>query len=103
MIAEFSIMPVGKGESLSQDIAEAIKIIKETGVSYQLGPMGTSIEGEWDEVMGIIKKCRDKLLETSNRVYLVIKIDDRKGVTDQIIQKIKSVESKLGESPEKAS
>jgi len=95
MITEFSIMPVGKEGSLSRDVAEAIKIINESGLRYQLGPMGTSIEGEWDEVMAVIKGCRDKLLETSNRVYLIIKIDDRKGATDQIMQKVKSVEEKL--------
>jgi uncharacterized protein (TIGR00106 family) len=95
MIVEFSIMPVGKGESLSQDVAEAVKIIKESGLKYQLAPMGTCIEGEWDEVIGVIKKSRDKLLETSNRVYLVIKIDYRKGVKDQIHYKVKSIEEKL--------
>ena len=95
MIAEFSIMPVGKEESLSQEVAEAIKIIKGSGLNYQLGPMGTSIEGEWEEVMAVIKKCRDKLLEDSKRVYLVIKIDDRKGARNQIVQKVKSVEEKL--------
>jgi len=95
MITEFSIMPVGKGESLSGDVAKAVKIVRESGLNYQLGPMGTSIEGEWDEVMAVIKRCRDKLLETSNRVYLVIKIDDRKGTRNQIVQKVKSVEEKL--------
>ncbi len=95
MIAEFSIMPVGKGESLSQDVAEAIKIIRKSGLKYQLGPMGTCLEGEWDRVLAVIKECQDKLLETSNRVYLVITIDERKGASDQIIQKVKSVENKL--------
>jgi uncharacterized protein (TIGR00106 family) len=58
--------------------------------------MGTTVEGEWDEVMGLIKNCRDKMLEGFSRVYLVIKIDERKGRGERITGKIKSVEEKLG-------
>jgi uncharacterized protein (TIGR00106 family) len=95
MIVEFSIMPVGKGESLSQDVAEAIKIIKEGGLPYQLGPMGTCIEGEWEQVMEVINKCRKKLHEKYRRVYIVIKIDDKEGAVNQITYKVRSVEEKL--------
>jgi uncharacterized protein (TIGR00106 family) len=95
MIAEFSIMPVGKGESLSKDVAEAIKIVKESGLPYQLGPMGTCIEGEWDQIMDVINKCRKKLREKNRRVYLIIKIDDKEGAVNQITYKVRSVEEKL--------
>jgi uncharacterized protein (TIGR00106 family) len=96
MVAEFSIMPVGKSESLSADVTAAIKLVVESGLPAKVGPMSTSIEGEWEEVMGLVKRCRDKMLETCNRVYLVIKIDDRKGSAGRINGKIASVEEKLG-------
>ena len=98
MVADFSIMPVGKGESLSTDVAAAIKLVTESGLPAKVGPMSTTVEGEWEEVMGLIKRCRDKMLETCNRVYLVIKMDDRKGATGRISGKIASVEEKLGKS-----
>lgn len=96
MIAEFSIMPVGKGESLSEYVAEMVKVVSESGLESTTGPMSTSVEGDWDEVMGVIKRCRDKLLENSNRIYLIIKIDERKGASGRLRGKVKSVEQKLG-------
>ena len=96
MIAEFSIIPVGKGESLSADVAQVLEIVRESGLAYDLGPMGTSVEGEWDVVMALVKKCRDKLLETNNRIHITVKIDDRKGTAGRLKGKVESVESRLG-------
>jgi uncharacterized protein (TIGR00106 family) len=96
MVVDFSIMPVGKGESLSADVAEVVKLVKESGLPWRLGPMSTTVEGQWDEVMGLVKRCRDKVLAGCNRVYLVMNIDDRKGATGRITGKIESVEAKLG-------
>jgi len=98
MVVDFSIMPVGKGESLSGHVAEAIKLVVESGLPVNVGPMATTVEGEWDEVMDLIKNCRNKLLETVDRVYLVIKVDDRKGHKGCITGKIESIEEKLGRS-----
>jgi len=95
MIAEFSIIPIGKGESLSLYVAEAFKIIKTSGVACEHHAMGTNLEGDWDEVMAVIKACRDKLLESAGRVSLSIKIDDRKGATDRISKKVQSAQEKM--------
>ncbi len=95
MIVEFSIIPVGKGESLSPYVAEAFKIIEASGVAYEHHAMGTNLEGDWDEVMAVIKACRDRLLESSDRVSLSIKIDDRKGATDSITKKVRSAQQKM--------
>ena len=67
MLADFSIMPVGKGESLSKFVAQAIELIIESGLPHHIGPMSTTIEGPWDEVMALIKKCRNKMLASRNR------------------------------------
>ena len=96
LLAEFSIIPVGKGESLSKDVAEVLRIVEQSNLRYKFGPMGTTVEGEWEEVMGLIKRCRDKLLEGRSRVYLTIKIDDRKGAKNRITGKVRSVERNLG-------
>jgi len=98
MLADFSIMPVGKDESLSTYVTEAIKLVVDSGLPCHVGPMATSVEGDWDQVMDLVKRCRDKMLQTCSRVYMTIKIDDRKGVTNRLTGKIKSVEEKLGRS-----
>ncbi len=98
MLADFSIMPIGKGESLSKFVAQAVGLIVESGLPYHLGPMSTAVEGNWNQVMTLIKKCRDKMLDSSNRVVISIKIDDRKGAKNMITSKLKSIEQKLGKS-----
>jgi len=95
MIVDFSISPVGVGESLSAYIAEVFKIIEESGLPYEHHAMGTNLEGDWDEVMTVIKACRNRMLEKANRVSISIKIDDRKGVTDGLTRKVASAKAKM--------
>ena len=95
MIVDFSIAPIGRGESLSPYVAEAFKLIEASGVAYEHHAMGTNLEGDWDEVMTVVKACRDKLLESSHRVSLSIRIDDRKGTTDRISSKVRSAKEKM--------
>jgi uncharacterized protein (TIGR00106 family) len=95
MIAEFSIVPIGGGESLSAHVAQAFQIIEASGVAHEHHAMGTNLEGDWDEVMAVIKACRDRLLETSNRVSLSIKIDDRVGVTDGLQRKVAAAKRRI--------
>jgi len=95
MIAGFSIVPIGKGESLSAHVAEAFRIIEASGVAHEHHAMGTNLEGEWTEVMDVIKACRDRLLQTCGRVSLSIKIDDRKGATGRLAEKVASAKSKM--------
>jgi uncharacterized protein (TIGR00106 family) len=96
MIAEFSVVPLGKGESVSQFIAECLRIVDESGLDYRINPMGTVLEGDYDEVMAVIRKCHLRVMELSSRVITSVKIDDRKGKKGMLRSKIESVESKLG-------
>ncbi len=96
MIAEFSVFPVGKGVSLSQYVARSIGLIEQSGLPYKACPMGTTVEGDWDEVFSLIKKCRDAIAADSERVLVNIKVDDRRGATGRLTGKIESVEKKLG-------
>ena len=95
MLVEFTVVPLGKGESVSEYVAECMRIVKASGLSYQLTPMATILEGERDEVMNVIMECHQRVLDMSKRVITEIKIDDRKDRKNAMTQKIRSVESKL--------
>ncbi len=101
MLTEFSIVPLGVGSSLSDRLSLVLKIIDESGIPYKVNPMGTVIEGEWEETMGLIKKCRDELMKKEERVLILIKIDDRKSKSNAINEKVASIEMKLGKSLKK--
>jgi len=92
VIVDFSIFPIGKEESVSKYASRAVKIIKNSGLPYQIGPMGTSIEGEWDEVMAVVKQCREELKRDCPRLYMTMKVDSREGQAGRMGEKVKSVE-----------
>jgi len=95
MIAQFKVVPVGKGESLSSYVAECVKIVEGSGLRYQLTPMATIVEGDFDEVMALIAECHKRMRTLSNRVVTSIEIDDRGGHRDAMTEKVKSVQAKL--------
>ena len=95
MLAEFNMAPLGVSGSLVPFVAEVVEIIKNSGLSYHLNAMGTIIEGDTDEVFELIKKCQKHLASKSERVYTVIKIDDKVGKTEQLKQKVERVKQKL--------
>lgn len=101
MIVQFSIVPLGAEISMSKYVAKVIKLVDESGLPYKLHAMGTIIEGEWDDIMELIKKCKDTILEEQERVLIDIKIDDRKGAVGRIEGKVISVEEKLGKKVKK--
>jgi len=95
MIAEFSIVPVGKGVSLSPFVAECLRIVEESGLKHQLTPMGTVLEGDTEKVMDTIMACHSQVLRMSDRVVTNIKIDDRRDRPADMERKVRSVEEKL--------
>jgi uncharacterized protein (TIGR00106 family) len=96
MIAEFSIVPLGVGESLSKSVAEIIRIVDESGLTYRTNPMGTVLEGDWAAVMDVIKRCHDAALETAPRVTSRINIDIRPSKTEARMEsKLDAIESVL--------
>jgi len=97
ILAEFSVVPVGTGASISPQVARVLRIVIDSGVRYKANPMGTVLEGEWDEVMAVIKKCHAEVIKDSERVLTTLTIDDRKGKADRIEKKLQSVEQKVGE------
>jgi len=95
VIIDFSIFPVDKGESLSPYVARAVKIIKDSGLPYHFGPMGTSIEGEWKEVVGVVERCFQELEKDCGRIIINLKADYRKDTSGRMGSKVASVEKKL--------
>ncbi len=95
VLIDFSIFPVDKGTSVSPYVARAVAIIKASGLSYSLGPMGTSIEGEWPAVMGVVNRCFEDLQTDCGRIYFTIKADYRKDAANRLEGKVRAVESKL--------
>jgi uncharacterized protein (TIGR00106 family) len=101
MLAEFSIVPVGVGSSIGDQLAEVLRLVDESGLPYKINPMGTVVEGEWDEVMRLIKKCHNTVMKNGERAVTAISIDDRKGKPNRIEAKVKSIEKRLGKSLKK--
>jgi uncharacterized protein (TIGR00106 family) len=95
VIVDFSMYPLDKGESLSPYVARSIRIIQESGLPYEFRSMGTSIEGEWEEVMAVVNRCFETMRQDCNRVVLALKADYRKGPSGRMQRKIESVQEKL--------
>ncbi len=96
VLLEFSMTPLGKGESVSQYVARSLDIVDKSGLDYQLHAMGTILEGEWDEVFAVVKKCYEAMSQDCDRITCSIKIDWRRGASGRLQKKIRSVESKVG-------
>ncbi len=95
MIAAFSITPLGVGDSVSASVADAVRLVRDSGLPNETNAMFTNVEGEWDEVMTLIKACVEKVAEAAPRVSVVIKLDHRPGVSDALHTKVAAVEARL--------
>ena len=97
MLAAFSISPAASDEtgSVSKSVADAIRVVRESGLPNETNAMFTNIEGDWDEVMAVIKRAVDVVAATSSRVSLVLKADIRPGHTGMLTTKVAKVESLL--------
>jgi uncharacterized protein (TIGR00106 family) len=95
MIAAFSITPLGGRESVGAPVAEAVRLVRESGLPNETNAMFTNVEGDWDEVMDLIKACVMKVSEAVPRVSVVIKIDYRSGAVNALQHKVESVERRL--------
>jgi len=96
VLLEFSIAPVGQGESVSAHVARILDLIDRSGVPYQLTPMGTILEGEWADVMAVVTHCFETLAADFPRVGLHLKVDYRVGPPGRLQSKIAKVEQTLG-------
>ncbi len=96
VLLEFSIAPLGKGEGVGDHVARSLEIVDRSGLDYRAHAMGTVVEGEWDEVMAVVKRCFVRMSEDCDRVTVSIKVDYRKGRKGGLKGKVESVERRLG-------
>jgi uncharacterized protein (TIGR00106 family) len=95
VLLEFSMSPLGKGESVGRYVARSLDIIDKSGVAYRLNPMGTVLEGEWNDVFQVVRKCYERMKKDCNRISCTIKVDYRKGHKGRLDSKVASVEKRL--------
>ncbi|MFF3224114.1 MTH1187 family thiamine-binding protein [Nocardia suismassiliense] len=95
MILAYSIAPLGVGEDVGRHVAEAVRVIRASGLPNQTTALFTTIEGEWDEVMAVVKQATDAVMAIAPRVSIVMKADIRPGVTGAMTAKVESVERYL--------
>ena len=96
MLVAFSVSPLGgESDSVSKAVAEAVRVVRESGLPNETTSMFTTIEGDWDEVMAVEKRATEVVQATAPRVSLVLKADIRPGHTDQLRAKVDRVERHL--------
>jgi uncharacterized protein YqgV (UPF0045/DUF77 family) len=97
MLIAFSISPTAADETggVSEAVAEAVRVVRDSGLPYELTSMFTTVEGEWDEVMAVVKRAVDVVAETSPRFGLVLKADIRPGHVGELTGKVERVERLL--------
>jgi uncharacterized protein (TIGR00106 family) len=96
MLVELSVVPLGRGVHLSDEIAEVLALVDASGLPYQLTPSGTCIEGEWDEVMALVRRCHERVRVLSSHVITTIEIEDDGEAHDKLTRNVTSVEEKVG-------
>jgi uncharacterized protein (TIGR00106 family) len=94
VLIDLSIFPVDKGESVSAFVARAVNVIRASGLPHRIGPMGTTIEGEWEETIGVVGRCLEELKKDCHRVYMTLKVDYRKGAGGRMETKVKALGNK---------
>ncbi|BBZ33635.1 thiamine-binding protein [Mycolicibacterium confluentis] len=99
MLVAFSVSPSGGDHdgSVGAAVAEAIRVVRASGLPNETNAMFTNIEGDWDEVMAVVKQAVDAVAAASPRVSLVLKADIRPGYTDQLTAKVERIEDALRE------
>jgi uncharacterized protein (TIGR00106 family) len=95
MLIAFSVTPLGVGEGVGEIVAEAVRVVRASGLPNQTDSMFTTIEGDWDEVMAVVKDAVDAVAARAPRVSLVVKADIRPGVTDGLTSKVETIERYL--------
>ena len=95
MLVAFSITPLGTGEAVGEIVAEAVRVVRASGLPNRTDAMFTTVEGDWDETMAVVKQAVEAVARRAPRVSVVLKADLRPGVTDGLTSKVETVERYL--------
>jgi uncharacterized protein (TIGR00106 family) len=101
MLMELTVIPLSRGRSLSGDLAEVIGVIDDSTLPYKVTEFGTLIEGSWEELMSIAKRCHTVIRKKTDRVLILIRLDDYGDRTDLLSTTIAHVERHLGRAVKK--
>jgi uncharacterized protein (TIGR00106 family) len=96
MLVAFSVTPLGVGDAVGEYVADAVRAVRDSGLPNHTDAMFTTIEGDWDEVMAVVKQAVDAVAAKAPRVSVVLKADIRPGVTGALSAKVESLERHLG-------
>src|ERR1700739_2501009 len=95
MLVAFSVTPLGVGENVGEIVAEAVRVVRASGLPNRTDAMFTTVEGDWDEAMAVVKEAVDAVAARAPSVSLVLKADLGPGVTDALNTKVKTIEGFL--------
>ena len=95
MLVAFSVTPLGVGENVGEIVAEAVRVVRASGLPNRTDAMFTTVEGDWDEAMAVVKEAVDAVAARAPRVSLVLKADLRPGTTDALNAKVETIERHL--------
>jgi len=101
VVLDFTIFPLDKGESVGPYVARCLDIIDRSGLEYRCHAMGTTLEGELDEALAVVRQCFQAMAADCDRIECSVKIDYRKAATGRLDGKVASVERKLGRAVKK--
>src|SRR5947209_4821432 len=96
VLLDFSVTPLGKGESVSPYVARCLEVVAASGVDYRLHAMGTTLEGELGQVLDVVRRCIEALQPDCDRITCAVKIDCRKGPGGRLDSKVRSVQELVG-------
>ena len=96
VLLDFSMTPLGKGEGVSTYVARCLEVVAASGLDYRLHAMGTTLEGELDQVLDVVRRCFEALQADCDRISCSVKIDYRKGPGGRLHSKVEKVEALLG-------
>ena len=94
MLVELTIIPMGGDAHTSDELAEVLKLIDDSGLRYELTPSATCIEGDWDEVMAVVRRCHERVRNRWPHIVTNIKIEDEVGAKNKLASNVISVEHK---------
>jgi len=90
MLVAFSVTPLGVGEAVAEYVADAVRVVRDSGLPNRTDAMFTTVEGDWDEVMAVLKSAVEAVAAKAPRVSLSLKADIRPGVTGALESKVEA-------------
>jgi len=95
MLVAFLVTPLGVGDAVGEYVAEAVRVVRDSGLPNRTDAMFTTVEGDWDEAMAVVKRAVDAVAAKAPRVSVVLKADIRPGATGALTAKVESLERHL--------